>query len=81
VRPIPPPLIEICPSTSYFVLNLSSFADHPYIRKYHSLHYPFSLYTDDTAIFNTTITQEILHMKNALDWTMADVIQIQGKII
>lgn len=71
-------LIEICPSTSYFVLNLRSYADHPYIRKFYSMHQPISLNTDDIAIFNTTLTKEILHMMYALDWTVRDIVSIQA---
>lgn len=74
------PLIEICPSTSFFVLDLRSFADHPYLRKFRSMNYPVSINTDDSTIFNSTITKEILHMKSALDWSLADVVDIQGMV-
>lgn len=74
-------MIEICPSTSFFVLNLRSYADHPYIRKFYSMHQPISLNTDDTAIFNTTLTKEILHMMYALDWQPRDILLIQARAI
>lgn len=74
-------MIEICPSTSYFVLNLRSYADHPYIRKFHSMHQPISLNTDDTAIFNTTLTKEILHIMYALDWEPKDIAILQARAL
>jgi adenosine deaminase len=74
-------MVEICPSTSFFVLNLRSFSDHPFIRKFHSMHQPLSLNTDDTAIFNTTLTKEILHMMHALHWQPKDILTMQARII
>lgn len=71
--------VEICPSTSFFVLHLPSFADHPYIRKFLSMGHPFSINTDDSAIFNTTLTREILHMAHALSWSSGEVLQLQAR--
>ena len=59
-------------------MGLRSFADHPHIRRLQSLHYPYSLNTDDSGIFNTTITQEIFHMKNAIQLSILDIAQTQG---
>lgn len=72
------PMIEICPSTSFYMMGLKSFSDHPHIRRLLSLHYPFSLNTDDSGIFNTTITKEILHMKSAIRLTIYDIAYSEG---
>lgn len=74
-------MVEICPSTSLFVLHLRSYADHPFIRKFHSMHHPISLNTDDTAIFNTTLTKEILHMMFSLDWQSRDIALMEARAL
>eukprot|EP01031_Cornospumella_fuschlensis_P025678 gene25677-31011_t len=72
-----PPLIEICPSTAYYLLGLHSYADHPHLRKFMSLHYPVSINTDDSGIFSTTLTQEILHVVLGMDVSLADILRMQ----
>eukprot|EP01040_Poterioochromonas_malhamensis_P001206 gene1206-1279_t len=70
-----PPLIEICPTTSLYLLGLSSYSDHPHIRKLLKHNYPFSLNTDDSGIFSSNITQEILHMYYAIEMRLIDVVR------
>lgn len=45
------------------------------------MHHPISLNTDDTAIFNTTLTKEILHMMFALDWQPRDIALIEARAL
>lgn len=72
-----PPLIEICPTTAYFLLGLHSYADHPHLRRFMSLHYPISINTDDSGIFNTTLTQELLHVVLGMDVSVPEVWKMQ----
>jgi hypothetical protein len=74
------PLIEICPSTSYYLLGLRSYSDHPHIRKLLKSSYPFSLNTDDSGIFSTTISSEIQHMFYAVGMDIGDIIRSEGII-
>lgn len=68
------PMVEICPTTAFFLLGLHSYADHPHVRRLLSWGYPLSLNTDDSGVFNTTLTQEILHIKYAINLSLEDII-------
>lgn len=72
------PLIEICPSTAYFLLGLHSYADHPHLRRFMSLHYPISINTDDSGIFSTTLTQEMLHVVHGMDVAVVQLLKMQA---
>jgi len=74
-------LIEICPTTSYYLLGLTSYANHPHIRKLLSLQYPISLHTDDSGIMSTTLTKEIEHMQIAIELSLQDLLSMQSKLI
>lgn len=41
--------------------------------------YPYSLNTDDSGIFNSTITKEILHMYYAIEMSLSDIVISLGK--
>lgn len=73
------PAIEVCPTSNYITLGLSSYADHPHVRKLLSLNYPISIHTDDSGIFNTTLTKEFLHIMHALNLNLLDVVQLSCK--
>lgn len=73
------PPIEICPTSNYFTLNLKSYADHPQFRRLFSMDYPISINTDDRGIFATSLTDELLHVKNAFGLSVVDIIEILGR--
>jgi len=75
----PAPAVEVCPTSNFITLGLSSYADHPHIRKLLSLNYPISIHTDDSGIFNTTLTKEFLHILHALNLKVFDIIQLSRK--
>ena len=74
-------MIEICPTTSYYLLGLKSFSDHPHIRKLIKHSYPFSINTDDSGLFSTSLTKEITHMFDAIDdLTIFQLLEMEGNI-
>lgn len=74
------PPIEICPTSNFMTLNLKSYADHPQFRRLFALDYPISINTDDRGIFATSMTEELLHVKNAFSLSVVDIIEILGKL-
>lgn len=50
--------VEICPSSNAKTLKLATLSDHPtagmWLKEYH----PFCICTDDTAVFDTSLSQE-----------------------
>jgi adenosine deaminase len=41
--------------------------------------YPVSINTDDRGVFNTTLTEEIVHVKNVLQLDMSEVVELIGE--
>lgn len=74
------PGIEICPTSNKITLGLTNYADHPYLRDWLTLQYPISINTDDRGIFNTTLTKELLYVKDAMGLDLADMVQILGTV-
>lgn len=72
------PGIEICPTSNLITLGLKSYAEHPFLRDWLKLQYPISINTDDRGIFNTTLTKELLYVKDAIGLDLADMVQILG---
>jgi adenosine deaminase len=70
------PAIEVCPTSNLVTLGLKSYADHPHIRRLLALNYPLSLHTDDSGIFNTTLSKEFKHIVGALGMKMVDALQL-----
>ena len=73
------PAIEICPTSNLITLGLKSYSQHPHIKKWLDLNYPISLNTDDRGVFNTTLTQELLHVQKSMGLDIADIVKILGK--
>ena len=74
------PAIEICPTSNLITLGLTSYADHPFLRTWLDLRYPISINTDDRGIFDSSLTKELLHVKDAMELDLADLVQILGKV-
>lgn len=75
----PAPAIEICPTSNLITLGLSSYAEHPYLRTWLDLQYPISINTDDRGIFDSSLTLQLLYVKDAMLLDLADIVQILGK--
>ena len=74
----PAPAIEICPTSNLITLGLSSYAEHPYLRTWLDLQYPISINTDDRGIFDSSLTLQLLYVKDAMKLDLADLVQILG---
>ena len=72
------PAIEICPTSNLITLGLQSYAEHPFLRTWLDLRYPISINTDDRGIFDSSLTKELLHVKDAMQLDLADLVQILG---
>jgi len=77
----PAPAIEICPTSNLITLGLSSYAEHPYLRTWLDLQYPISINTDDRGIFDSSLTLQLLYVKDAMKLDLADLVQILGSTI
>lgn len=49
----------MCPSSNYFTLSLQSLDNHPTLPNWLSLQYPISISTDDSGVFNASLTSEL----------------------
>jgi len=72
----PPIPIEICPSSNYKTLDLNSHRDHPTVKKWLMLGYPFSVNTDDTGVFGTSLSKELCIIAEAFHLDSEAVKQI-----
>lgn len=50
------------------------------MRTWLDLRYPISINTDDRGIFDSSLTQELLHVKDAMQLDLADIVQILGAL-
>ena len=75
----PPPLIEVCPTSNRVVMNHSSYAQHPHLRTWIDSGYPIAISTDDAGVFETTLTQEFLHVSTAFNLTMVQIVAIAAQ--
>lgn len=71
--------IEICPTSNLITLGHDSYDDHPFLSQWLAVDYPISINTDDRGIFNTSLTLELLRVKDDLGVGLADLVQIMGK--
>jgi hypothetical protein len=75
------PAIEICPTSNFFTLKLDSHAQHPLIAKLNLMKYPFSINTDDSGIFSTSISKELLHLHTSFNFDIDKIIDVLGDFI
>jgi adenosine deaminase len=59
--------IEMCPTSNLFTMDLKEYKDHHFIKYFYKGH-PLALCTDDTAVFDTNITEEYYRMFKAFDF-------------
>lgn len=76
-----PPAIEICPTSNLLTLGLKKHSERPFIEYLREIDYPISINTDDRGIFNTTLTEELLHVMHAIGLDVADVVEIEAESI
>ena len=67
--------IEMCPTSNKFTMYLKDYKDHHFIRYFKTKH-PVSLCTDDTVVFNTTISEEYFRIFQAFGMTVEDAREI-----
>ena len=61
-KPIP---IEICPTSNIKTESVSSFPEHPFGDFMKLPNYPLVICTDDSGVFNITLSSEYLELANA----------------
>ena len=73
-------LVEVCPSSNACTLGLASLADHPRLKAAlrGARGPPISLCTDDTAVFDTNLTDEWLKVMDAFGCDLADLAYAQA---
>lgn len=52
--------LELCPTSNLLTLHLPSFAFHPQCDFWLDSNYPVAICTDDSGVFNVTLTDELL---------------------
>lgn len=61
--------LEVCLSSNMGTLELNSLVDHHFMRFYEAK-YPIAICTDDTAVFQTTLTQEYALLAHHFDFPL-----------
>jgi adenosine deaminase len=52
--------IEICPTSNAMTLHLPSFEHHPLMEKWIQEKHPVAICTDDSGVFNVTLSEELM---------------------
>lgn len=50
--------VELCPTSNVKTLQLAALEEHPTAAEWISRQHPFNLNTDDSGVFNTTLSEE-----------------------
>lgn len=61
--------IEMCPTSNRYTMYLKDYKDHHFIKYYKTKH-PICLCTDDTAVFDTNLSEEYFRIFQAFDFTI-----------
>jgi len=72
----PPIPIEICPSSNFKTLGLNCHSEHPTVKQWLDSGYPFSINTDDTGVFGTSLSREYALVCEAFHFGNETVSQI-----
>ena len=72
--------IEVCPMSNMMTLGLSSLQEHPVLSAIAAM-VPFSINTDDTVVFDVTLSQEIQRVALFLKWTESDVLSFSKNLV
>ena len=67
--------MEVCLSSNMGTLEISTLADHHFMR-YFREKYPIAICTDDTAVFQTTLTQEYCLLVQHLGLNLEEIKQL-----
>ena len=67
--------LEICPSSNVALGVVPSYMDHPVDRLYRAC-VPVTLNTDDSTLFGTTLSEEILRTADLFGWSRADIEEV-----
>lgn len=65
--------IEVCPTSNLMTLGIQNLSEHPILKKIEGV-IPFSVNTDDTALFCVSLSQEIASVAKELQWSKEEVI-------
>jgi adenosine deaminase len=57
----------MCPTSNMFTMYLKDYREHHFIKYYQSGH-PLVLCTDDTGVFDTTLSEEYYRIMEAFDF-------------
>jgi adenosine deaminase len=68
--------VEICPTSNLFTLQLSSYEEHPTLNRWLENGHPIAISTDDCGIFNTTLSEEFMHVANAFGLSRERLCQV-----
>lgn len=65
--------IEVCPTSNLMTLGIQRLSEHPILKKIEG-NIPFSVNTDDTALFSVSLSEELFAVANELRWEREEVI-------
>lgn len=65
--------LEIAPTSNYFSLGLEAYENHPTLGTWIEKSYPFCISTDDTGVFQTTLSEEYRHIHDAYNLSAHEV--------
>ena len=73
-------LLEVCPNSNIDTKNIVDYSHHP-IRKLYDSSIKVSINTDNRTVSNITLTEEYTNLINYLDFTYADLYQMNFNAI
>jgi adenosine deaminase len=73
--------MEICPSSNYATLGLTSYSKIPNISVYLKEKHCFAICTDNTILFQTNISQELYEVMHAFNLSIEDMKEIQLRAV
>ena len=73
--------LEIAPTSNYFSLGLENYENHPTLGILLEKTHPFVICSDDTGVFDTTLSQEFKHVHKAYQLSPSDLVMISRRSI
>ena len=68
--------IEICPTSNTMNLELNDLSEHPKLGIWLKNNYPISFNTDDSVLFNTTLTKEYYNVAKTFNLNEFEIEQL-----
>eukprot|EP01068_Selenidium_serpulae_P016971 Selendium_serpulae@DN6337_c2_g3_i4.p1 len=59
--------VELCPSSNQVTMGLTHFKDHHFQQYWESGHEHLAICSDDTGLFTTTLSEELMHIATAFE--------------